>query len=127
MLLDACGWQFPAYKYRNGWEGVNVSEKGSKVEVWSRPEGGERESIGADLVIEAGGASSAVRQILLPNSTRTCSGYAIQRGLVPIGELSGEKLAAFNDAGVMCCNDKSQIFSYNASGNGTTIAAAGQM
>ena len=70
---------------------LNVTYLGGDVVVEYRDTSKELvNSIKADLVIAADGASSTIRQILLPGIKRTYAGYFAWRGIVPETEISKE-------------------------------------
>jgi 2-polyprenyl-6-methoxyphenol hydroxylase-like FAD-dependent oxidoreductase len=64
-----------------------VEEQGDMVLV-SYSTKGQQLTMEADLVIGADGASSSIRECLLPQVRRTYAGYVIWRGLVPENDLS---------------------------------------
>ena len=111
--------------YRDGCRVEDVRDTGSRVDVVFWDESGDEQTASADLVLGADGASSTVRQIMLPATKRTYAGYVIQRGLVPIEQLSEETRKTFDGTGVLCWTPNSQIVSYNVPGHGSIMEEAG--
>jgi 2-polyprenyl-6-methoxyphenol hydroxylase-like FAD-dependent oxidoreductase len=88
-------------------QGRGVIEMSSKVTDVSYEEGrvtvdyrdmkkGTDKSMKCDMVIAADGASSTIRQILVPQIQHTYSGYLAWRGLVPENEMSEEAMKIFS-------------------------------
>ncbi|OAP62304.1 hypothetical protein AYL99_04507 [Fonsecaea erecta] len=71
-----------------------------------------KETLLADLVVGADGASSNVRAIMLPDTKRTYAGYVLFRGLVPVDHLSVATTQVLDLSGTLCFNSNSQVLSY---------------
>ena len=99
-------------KYRYACNVGEMVEREKKVEVQLRNDVGENEILSADLVIAADGASSRIRQILLPSVKRTYAGYVLLCGLVPVEELSNGTRQVLNESATLCYNQGSQVISY---------------
>ena len=100
-------------EYRTSCRVVNVIDQGSKLQVVAAESGGREESWLADLVIGADGASSTLRHLVEPDSTRTYVGYVALRGLVPTPELSEKAQNTFeNSAAFFLPEGGSQVVSY---------------
>ena len=110
--------------YRNTCEATEFIDDGKRVDISFRNESGTEGTIAADLVLGADGASSIVRQTFLPDTRRTPVGYVIQRGLVPVRELSEATREVLEGAGTFHFNLNSQILSYNVPGSGESLEAA---
>ena len=86
---------------------TNITNGGEDVIVEYREASkGILKSVRADLVIAADGASSTVREILLPDTKRTYSGYFAFRGIVSENDVSqkvrkllGSKVNAYSYTG----------------------------
>jgi 2-polyprenyl-6-methoxyphenol hydroxylase-like FAD-dependent oxidoreductase len=88
-------------KYRTGCAVHGVKREGEKIRLDFTSEHGE-ESIIADLVVAADGASSTLQSIVEPETKRTYAGYVCLRGMVPTKELSEPSQKAFRRAGGFC-------------------------
>jgi 2-polyprenyl-6-methoxyphenol hydroxylase-like FAD-dependent oxidoreductase len=71
-------------------------EEGRVTVYYSDMEKGTDKSMKCDLVIAADGASSTIRQILVPEIQQTYSGYLAWRGLVPENDMSKEAMKIFS-------------------------------
>ncbi|KIX96037.1 uncharacterized protein Z520_08292 [Fonsecaea multimorphosa CBS 102226] len=101
-----------ATKYRYSCNAWNVIERDDRVEVQFVNGVGKEETLLADLVIGADGASSKVRDIMFPDAKRTYAGYVLFRGLVPVEDLSVATMQVMDLSGTMCFNRNAQMFSY---------------
>jgi 2-polyprenyl-6-methoxyphenol hydroxylase-like FAD-dependent oxidoreductase len=88
-------------KYRTGCAVFGVKKVGGKMRVDFTGERGE-ESVTADLVIAADGASSTVRSIVEPETKRSYVGYVCLRGMVPTEQLSESSQTLFHRAAGFC-------------------------
>lgn len=108
----------PKCRYRHGCTLENLAERdNSSVTLEYRNRQGRQEIAVAQVVIGADGASSKVRSLMLPQTTRTSVGYVCYRGMVPASELSEGALALYNDAATLHWAPESQFVSYNVPGN----------
>lgn len=103
-------------KYRSGCNVQTLIRHDEKVEVRMIHEDNTEETLLADLVVGADGASSKVREILLPEVKRTYAGYVLLRGLVPVEELSDGAKNVMSSAATFCYNHNSQMLSYTVPG-----------
>lgn len=72
-----------------GAKAINITHSSGEVVVeYEDMSNGAVNSIKADLIIAADGASSTIRQILLPEIKRIYAGYFSWRGIVPETEMS---------------------------------------
>lgn len=106
-------------EYRYSCNVSNIVERSSKVEVSFTNTAGNEETAMADLVIGADGASSTVRDLMLPGIKRTYAGYVLLRGLVPIEQLSDSAVKVLDRSGTICLNRNSQTLSYTVPGTAT--------
>lgn len=108
----------PKCRYRHGCTLDNLAERdSSSVTLEFRNGQGQQETAVAQVVIGADGASSKVRSVMLPETTRTSVGYVCYRGMVPASGVSEEAAALYNDAATMHWAPASQFVSYNVPGN----------
>lgn len=103
-------------KYRSGCNVQTLVRYDEKVEVRMMGEDDTEETLLADLVVGADGASSKVREVLLPEVKRTYAGYVLLRGLVPVEELSDSAKRVMSAAAIFCYNHNSQMLSYTVPG-----------
>jgi 2-polyprenyl-6-methoxyphenol hydroxylase-like FAD-dependent oxidoreductase len=89
-------------RYRTGCAVHDVKREGEKMRVNFTNEYGGEESIIAELVVAADGASSTLRSIVEPETKRSYVGYVCLRGMVPTEELSESSQKAFHRAGGFC-------------------------
>ena len=98
--------------YRYGFHVQDIICHDEKIEVRVTHDAGDEETLSADLVIGADGASSMVRSFMLPEVKRTYAGYVLLRGLVPTAELSSEAMRVMDLSATVCWNHNSQMLSY---------------
>ena len=104
-------------EYWNGCRVDRVEENGEGVEVGYVDAEGRDRRLEAELVIAADGASSVVRQIVAPEAKRSYVGYVIQRGTVPVEELSEETMEMMGQVGFFEWTHDSQFISYTIPDN----------
>jgi 2-polyprenyl-6-methoxyphenol hydroxylase-like FAD-dependent oxidoreductase len=90
----------------------NLTQDGGKIGVRHGSELDGEETLIADMVVGADGASSRVREIFLPEVNRTYVGYVIFRGLVPVEVLSEETRNTMDKTATLCFTRESQVVSY---------------
>ena len=105
--------------YRYNYNVQKMVERDEKVEVLLTDEAGKEQTLTADLVIGADGASSKVREIFLPETKRSYVGYVMLRGLVPVEELSSETRKVMEASATFLFTHNSQVISYTVPGNKT--------
>lgn len=81
----------------------------SRIEISFKNRDSEEETIEADYVIAADGASSTVRQLLLPDVKRTYAGYVAWRGTVPEGKVPTNTLRTFKNKFIFYHSEALQI------------------
>ncbi|OQV04704.1 FAD binding domain-containing protein [Cladophialophora immunda] len=101
-----------ATAYRYSCNVRDVTERDDRAEVHFVDDIGKEETLLADLVIGADGASSKVRDIMLPDTKRSYAGYVLFRGLVPVEDLSAAAMQVMDLCGTLCFNQSSQMLSY---------------
>lgn len=89
------------------------------IRVTFENENSDKESILADLVIGADGASSTVRSLILPEVHRTTAPYLCYRGVISPSLLSPEIIELYHRAGIFTWpgRDTGQFVSYVVPGN----------
>ena len=104
-------------EYRNGCKVVGLEEKGKGVEVTYVNAEGKEGKLEAQLVIAADGASSVVRHIVAPEAKRSYVGYVIQRGTVPVQQLSEQTMELMGQVGFFEWTHDSQFIAYTIPDN----------
>jgi 2-polyprenyl-6-methoxyphenol hydroxylase-like FAD-dependent oxidoreductase len=100
------------YRYSCTLKDITREDQDGRVRIVFSNEHDEQEALKADLVIGADGASSKVREILLPEVKRKYVGYVLLRGLVPMSHLSAETQEATQHAFTCAYTQNSQVLSY---------------
>jgi 2-polyprenyl-6-methoxyphenol hydroxylase-like FAD-dependent oxidoreductase len=108
--------------YEYGCAVERVEEQGDKVAI-SYVKNGQQLTVEADIVVGADGASSRVRQCLLPLTRRTYAGYAIWRGLVGENDLSEAGRTMFLDNSFAHWGADFMILSYPIPGETISLSA----
>ncbi|KAJ9602339.1 hypothetical protein H2200_013194 [Cladophialophora chaetospira] len=104
-------------EYRHSCSVRDISQRDGKIDVRMTTGTDEEETLTADLVIGADGASSKVREIMLPEIKRTYAGYVLVRGLVPVEQLSEDSRKTLDSSATLCFTRGSQAISYVVPGN----------
>ncbi len=111
-FVEGNGEKSTTCKYRYSCSVRDIVQRDGLVEVSTTTDTGEEETLKADLVVGADGASSKVREILLPEIKRTYAGYVLLRGLVPVEEFSEETRRVTDSSATFCFTRNSQVISY---------------
>ncbi|WPH03461.1 Hypothetical protein R9X50_00634100 [Acrodontium crateriforme] len=103
----------PKASYRNGCTVMSVerTQLGDIEVSWTEPDS-VVQTIRADLVIAADGASSTIRKLLLPQVERRYAGYVAWRGTVSENDLSAEAKEAFIEKFTFYHREGLQILGY---------------
>jgi 2-polyprenyl-6-methoxyphenol hydroxylase-like FAD-dependent oxidoreductase len=111
----------PKAQYNNGCNITSIQEAGDQVKVtWTQKDLGEQ-TASADLVIAADGASSTLRRLLNPDSTRSYAGYVAWRGTVPETSLSASAQEVFYEKFAFYHNTGTQLLGYLIPGENGTL------
>ncbi|OAL27233.1 hypothetical protein AYO20_09831 [Fonsecaea nubica] len=98
--------------YRYSCNVRDVTECDDRAQIHLVNDAGKEETLLADLVVGADGASSRVRDIMLPETRRTYAGYVLFRGLVPVEDISVDAKHVMDLSATFCFNQNSQMLSY---------------
>lgn len=105
--------------HRLGCKVVDLAVKDDQsVAVDFTNEHGQHETLHAHIVIGADGASSTIRHLMEPESTRTSAGYCCYRGIVPMRELSESSQALWRKSALFLRYEDSDVVTYLVPGNG---------
>lgn len=98
--------------YRHGCKVTDVRVSAQQIVVEFEDESKDIQSVTANLVIGADGASSKVCSLMLPEVKRISAGYVCYRGVVPIADMSGPVQEVYHKSSTFSWPQDSQFVSY---------------